>query len=289
MSSFQREWRYIAPLLCHPYHQMVLSMLLLVGVALSFYSPLLARFTLVIGLIFEIGLIFIGSSLQSWRSSIDRIEQDRQYDRQIQHFLSQIESQSPSDHSTQESLRAFYRIRDRIEELQTLSHDRRSFLQSTEFQALRHSSLEFLQLLLTRIHLSEELSSRSNFRTDHLQHIEHALLDPALLPADRLSLQKAREDQLAMKARQQQRQSRLLSIESSLMTIPDKIQEIYQLIMTNPYDFSQHTSLSEHLSSLQNQVNLQAQVQEELQTILPSTLTSQDIDARLQNAQQRSS
>lgn len=283
MTLFQ--WRYLRPLLTHPMNVIFVAGCCSLALLLALVWPS-SWLLLSLGVIVEIALIFLVSDLPVWKQRIDREQQQSQQDQQRTYLLEQIKK-IPKSTPIRNAMTAYNRMIDRIQSLEEMAQNGSNANHIDQFKA---TSLYFLTLIQTYSSLSTTNQSDVVAQARKtLRDIEEQLAQSDLSSAQRLQLQKAKEDQSSIIQRSSSREARLTALESSLLSIPDQMEEAYHIIMASPYASDVSERISESLRSLQQQENIHAQLESELSTLSSGDYSSDAIDARLAQATRQSS
>ena len=117
---------------------------------------------------------------------------------------------------------------------------------------------------------------------DNIAKIEARLRNESLSTTDRGHLNKALVEYRGVVERSKRRESRLLTIEASLNTIPDKLEEVYQMLSAAPYSSDTSQRIEESLNNLLMQEEVDSLVEMELSGLgsIPAAVPSPAVAAK---------
>jgi hypothetical protein len=179
-------------------------------------------------------------------------------------------SQAPSlDADDRQRMTAFNRMSDQIEALAGVARDRDSSLGEPEIERLLDAALDYLSLWLARLQIDEREG------TSDLRDIRAKLaqIEKSLPDADRATaaqLRRAQAEYQGILDRRGALVGKSMAIDAALATMPDKIEEIYQMIIAAPYSKGMGDRLEDSLSRLRLADELEQELSLNLSDTLPS-------------------
>jgi len=164
---------------------------------------------------------------------------------------------------------AFNRMIEQIQSLSVVAADRESSLGQPEIERLHDAALDFLSLWIARLEIDarEGASDLEDVR-DKLAQIEKSMPD-----ADRATATQLRRAQAEYKGILDRRGAlvgKTMAIDAALTAMPDKIEEIYQMVIAAPYSKGIGDRLEDSLSRLRLADELEQELSLDLSDTLPS-------------------
>jgi hypothetical protein len=179
-------------------------------------------------------------------------------------------SEAPSlDAANRQRMVAFNRMGEQIQALSGVAQDRDSSLGAPEIERLHDAALDYLSLWLARLQIDER-EGASDLRDirDKLAQIERSLPD-----ADRATAAQLRRAQIEYQGILDRRGAlagKTVAIDAALAAMPDKIEEIYQMVIAAPYSKGMGDRLEDSLSRLRLADELEQELSLNLSDTLPS-------------------
>lgn len=228
MSTGSSYWQAF---LLHPVNRMVVLGITSLGVLASF--PLgwpgmaLALFGLAA---VEVAGVAIVPSLPPFRSAIDRQRARADRESRRQRLLQEIELHGNSSHMSD-----YGQMQQRVASLYRMAQDATTTFGEREVEQLDDLTVRYLNLCLSDAVMHEENNNANG--TDAIQKklraIEQRLAQP--LPEDeKQQLAQARGEYQEALKRQARMASRRSTLEASLVAMPLRMEEVYQMVMTAP-------------------------------------------------------
>jgi len=175
----------------------------------------------------------------------------------------------PLEPADAQRVTAFNRMLEQIETLANVAKDRDSSLGPPEIERLHEATLDFLSLWIARLIIEErEGSSDMDDIRDRLAQIEQSLPD-----ADRSTsnqLRRAQAEYQGVLDRRNALIGKTVAIDAALTAMPDKVEEIYQMVVAAPYSKGIGDRLEDSLSRLQLADELEQDLSLGLSDTLPS-------------------
>jgi len=170
-----------------------------------------------------------------------------------------------------ERMKAYNRMVEQIDTLSRVANDRESTFGEREVERLHEASLDFLSLWLA----SKVIEAREE-NTD-LRDVRRKLsqVEAALQNADRASsiqLRRAAGEYQGILKRRDALVGKTVAIDAALLAMPDKVEEIYQMVIAAPYSKALDGRLEDSLSRLRLAEELEQELSFDLSDTLPSEL-----------------
>jgi hypothetical protein len=164
---------------------------------------------------------------------------------------------------------AFNRMNEQIQALSNVANDRTSSLGKTEIERLNDATLDFLSLWLARLQIdARESASDMRDINNKLEQIEKSL--PNADRATAAQLRRAQAEYQGILERRSALAGKTMAIDAALIAMPDKIEEVYQMVIAAPYSKGIGGRLEDSLSRLR----LADELEQELSLSLSDTLPS---------------
>ncbi len=185
-------------------------------------------------------------SLPSFRASVDREQRMQSRALRARQLISEINQRGDG-----QALATYWQMLERVQALRQTVQEHRTSLSLEDVDKLEDMTLDYLGLCAVNLSLK--------------QRKDHASEDVAAKRIASLQAQLARQNLPEDEARQlraalaeytetMQRSRRLAvrrsALEATLISLPDKMEEVYQLVITSPYSTEMGSKLEESLSRL---------------------------------------
>lgn len=157
---------------------------------------------------------------------------------------------------------------ERIRSLSSVASDRRTQLGSRELERLHEAAIDYLSLWLARLVID---TREQNVSTDDINR-EIKQLDTRLRnasPAEARQLQQARRDYVEMLSRRENMAGKGLAIDAAMLAMPDKIEEIYQMVLGAPFSSGLGDKIEDSLSRLRLEEALEQELSVDLTSQIP--------------------
>lgn len=180
-------------------------------------------------------------------------------------------------------MNAFNRMAEQIQALSDVADDRDSSLGEPEIERLHDASLDFLSLWLARLVIDarEGAFDVRDIRSK-LEQVEQAL--PKADRATAAQLRRAQAEYQGILDRRGALVGKTAAIDAALAAMPDKIEEIYQMVIAAPYSKGMGGRLEDSLSRLRLAEELEQELSLDLSDTLPSGVAfghaNDDVPAR---------
>lgn len=143
-------------------------------------------------------------------------------------------------------------IVERSEVLYRIAGEAESQLSYDDAERVDKASVDYLAMWLAQVTIQERLRSGEEATLDRrLREAERSLGEVDENDPRYRHLKMAYDDYLAIKLRHDKLVARRMSIEAALVSLPDQVEEIYQMVVASPYSSVLGSKLGESLSRLQ--------------------------------------
>lgn len=154
---------------------------------------------------------------------------------------------------------------ERVEAMYSIANDSRTNISAFEVDRFNDLTVSYLSLLYAWLNADSGLASqRFAEAQDNITKIETRLRETSMTVADRGHLSKALNEYRGVIERSKRRELRLTTIEASLNTIPDKLEEVYQMLSASPYSSDTSQRIEDSLNTLLLQEEVDSLVEAEL-------------------------
>lgn len=173
------------------------------------------------------------------------------------------------DTADRNRMTAFNKMIEQIQALSKVADDRDSSLGEREIERLHEASLDFLSLWLARLVIAAREGS-SDLRDIRRKLVQ---IEEALPNADRATaaqLRRAQAEYQGILNRRGALVGKTVAIDAALASMPDKIEEIYQMVIAAPYSKGMGGRLEDSLSRLRLAEELEQELSFDLSDTLPS-------------------
>ena len=152
-------------------------------------------------------------------------------------------------------------IVERSEALYRIAGEAQSQLSYDDAERVDKASVDYLALWLAQETIRERLRSGEEATIDRrLREAERSLEDVDANDPRYRHLKMAHDDYLAIKQRHDKLAARRMSIEAALVSLPDQVEEVYQLVVASPYSSTLGSRLGESLSRLQLEEDIELEL-----------------------------
>lgn len=202
-----------------------------------------------------VGVVALGSeilaalaipSLPSFQAAVDRAQhQQLRAQRRLQ-LLTEI-----SNYGDTRALDTYQHMALRVQALYQTADDKRSPLTRADVDKLEDLTIEYLGL--SAVHLSlKQRKDNANEDTvaKRISSIQAQLQNTALPKDEQRQLRSALAEYTEVQQRSRRLATRRSALEATLISLPDKMEEVYQLVITSPYSSEMGSKLEESLSRL---------------------------------------
>ena len=152
-------------------------------------------------------------------------------------------------------------IVERATVLYRIAGEEQSQLSYDDAERVDKASVDFLALWLAEATIQERIRSGEAATLDHrLREAEKMIAEVEQDDPRYRLLKMARDDYIASKQRHDKLQARLMSIDAALVSLPDQVEEIYQMVVASPYSTVLGSRLGESLSRLELEEDIEMEL-----------------------------
>ncbi len=163
--------------------------------------------------------------------------------------------------SGMEKWQKYQAVVERATVLYGIANEANSQLSYDDAERVDKASVDYLALWLAEVTIKERLRSGEEATIDQrLREAERALEAVDENDQRYKLLKMARDDYAAIKQRHDKLAARRMSIEAALVSLPDQVEEIYQIVVASPYSSSLGSKLGESLSRLQLEEDIELEL-----------------------------
>jgi hypothetical protein len=202
-----------------------------------------------------VGVVALGSeilaaltipSLPSFQASVDReLHQRVRAQRRLQ-LLTEI-----SNHGDTRALDTYQHMVARVQALYKTADDSRTTLTRTDVDKLEDLTVDYLGLCAVNLSLKQRKDNASDDTvTRRIAAVQAQLQNVALPDDEQRQLRNALNEYTEVLQRSRRLAARRSALEATLVSLPDKLEEVYQLVITSPYSSEMGGKLEESLSRL---------------------------------------
>ena len=201
--------------------------------------------------------------LPSFRSKIDRSARRAGIDQrraQLQQELFQL-------HGGMERVNGmamwqkYQAVVERAAVLYRIAGEAQSQLSYDDAERVDKASVDYLALWLAEVTIKDRLRSGEEATVERrLRDAEKALAEVEESDPRHRHMKMARDDYFAVKQRHDGLVARRMSIEAALVSLPDQVEEIYQMVVASPYSSVLGSKLGESLSRLQLEEDIELEL-----------------------------
>jgi hypothetical protein len=238
---------YLGAFLRHPTNRVALLAAAVVGIFASIplgWAGLAAVGVVALGT--EILAALAIPSLPSFQASVDRAQhQQMRAERRLQ-LLTEI-----SNHGDTRALDTYQHMASRVQALYRTADDKRSTLTRADVDKLEDLTIDYLGLSAVNLSLKQRKDNASeDLAAKRISSIQAQLQNTALAEDEQRQLRNALNEYTEVLQRSRRLAARRSALEATLISLPDKMEEVYQLVITSPYSSDMGGKLEESLSRL---------------------------------------
>lgn len=238
---------YWQAFLAHPYNQMVVWGATAAGVLASFPYGWdgLALALLALAAVEVVGLAVV-PGLPPFIASVDQKARHAERKAKRERLLSEVRMHGGSSH-----LRAYERMSQRVESLYRMASDTATSLSEREVEQLDDLTVNYLAMCLSDAAMrAKDGADNSGVTERKLRALAQRLAQGGLAQADEQQLLRAKQEYEEALARQHRMDIRRSALEASLVSMPVRMEEVYQMVMTAPSAGKLSALLEESMSKL---------------------------------------
>ncbi|MBK9574691.1 MAG: hypothetical protein IPO43_19215 [Rhodoferax sp.] len=238
---------YWRAFLTHPYNQMVIWGAAAAGVFASFPYGWdgLALALLALAAVEVVGLAVV-PGLPPFIASVDQKARRAERKAKRERLLSEVRMHGGSSH-----LRAYEQMSQRVESLYRMASDTATSLSEREVEQLDDLTVNYLAMCLSDAVMRAKDGADNNGVTERkLRALTQRLAQGGLAQDDEQQLLRAKQEYEEALARHQRMDIRRSALEASLVSMPVRMEEVYQMVMTAPSAGKLSALLEESMSKL---------------------------------------
>ncbi len=215
-----------------------------------------------------IASMFIPASL-TFREKVDRKYRQRAREAARQHLLDEIGRRTQGGKQFDKTLDIFEQMQQRIDSLYRLAGDYGSQFSERDIDKLDEASMDYLYARLALLVIEDRAASVDLKQIDERVRVIDRDLTAPPAGADIRQLQKARADYQALAARHRRMLSRKTALEAAVLSMPDQMEEIYQMVVAAPRSHELGVKLTEAVGNLRLREEIEGEVANDLATNIP--------------------
>lgn len=215
-----------------------------------------------------IASMFIPASI-TFRDKIDRKYKQQARAAARNHLLDEIQRRAQGGRQYDRTLTIFAQMQQRIDSLYRLAGDHGSQFSLRDIDKLDEASMDYLYAKLALLVIEDRAASIDLRQIDErVSAIDRELAAPPV-GADTQQLRKARADYQALAARHRRMLSRKTALEAAVLSMPDQLEEIYQMIVAAPRSHELGGKLAEAVGNLRLREEIEGEVANDLEAAIP--------------------
>lgn len=200
----------------------------------------------VVGLGTEVLAALAVPSLPSFRSWVDREQHHQARAQRRLTLLNEL-----SNYGDTNALATYQHMYGRVQALFQTAGDRRTALTRQDVEKLEDLTVDYLGLCVVNLSLKQRKDHASeDLVVKRIASIQTQLKNPALPEDEMRQLRNALAEYTEVMNRSRRLAVRRSTLEATLLSMPDKMEEVYQLVITSPYSSEMGGKLEESLARL---------------------------------------
>lgn len=273
---------YLGAFLKHPTNRMAL---LASGVAAIFASIPFGWTGLAL-----VGVVALGTEvlaalaipgLPSFRAWVDREQHHQARAQRRSQLVSELSSYGDSN-----ALATYQHMFNRVQALYQTAGDSRTTLTRQDVEKLEDLTVDYLGLCVVNLSLkSRKDHANEDVVIKRIANIQAQLKNPTLPEDEMRQLRSALAEYTEVMNRSRRLAVRRSTLEATLMSMPDKMEEVYQLVITSPYSSEMGSKLEESLARLRIAEEVAAEFEDPASYAFDVPPMAQASDARPSRAQ----
>ena len=194
----------------------------------------------------EILTALLVPDMTAFRASVDE-ERSRQFRMERQNrLLEELDQRGDS-----RALETFVHMRSRVDSLYKTAGDASTTLTKGDVDKLADLTVDYLNLCMVNLSLKERRSQVSDEDIrKRISALQTQLKSPSLAADEAHQIQKALAEYIDAGNRSRRLEVRRSTLEATLVSLPDKLEEVYQLVMAAPFSTDMGNKIEESLSRL---------------------------------------
>ncbi|MEO6277596.1 hypothetical protein [Roseateles sp.] len=205
--------------------------------------------------------IVVIPSLPPFKEWADREDRNRTLGAMYERLTAEIKAHGGSDH-----LQNFSQMTDRVASLYRMAGDANSTLTRFDVQQLEDTTIDFLRLCLSDAVMKEIRRKGTNEASiqNGLRDVQQAMARPGIGQAELAQLRRAEADFAESLRRQGRMAARRAMIDAALVSMPIRMDEVYQMVVTAPRNGNMGSLLEESLQKLRISEEVSMDLDQEL-------------------------
>ncbi len=185
-------------------------------------------------------------SLPAFRAGVDRDQRHQRREQRRLQLLTEI-----SHHGDTAALTTYQHMLGRVHALYQTAGDSRTTLTRDDVEKLEDLTVDYLGLCAVNLSLKQRKDHASDeLATKRIAGLQAQLQGKGLAEDEERQLRSALAEYTEVMNRSRRLALRRSALEASLVSMPDKMEEVYQLVITSPYSSDMGSKLEESLSRL---------------------------------------
>ena len=238
---------YLGAFLKHPTNRVALLAAAVVGIFASI--PLGWAGLAVVGVVAlgtEVLAALAIPSLPSFQAAVDRAQHQQMRAQRRLALLTEI-----SNYGDTRALDTYQHMLSRVQALYRTADDSRTTLSRADVDKLEDLTADYLGLCAVHLSLKQRKDNASDDTvTKRIASVQAQLQNTALPEDEQRQLRNALNEYTEVLQRSRRLAARRSALEATLISLPDKMEEVYQLVITSPYSSEMGSKLEESLSRL---------------------------------------
>ncbi len=238
---------YLGAFLKHPTNRVSLLASVVVGIFASIPLGWAGLATVgVVALGTEILAALTIPSMPSFQASVDRKQHQQMRAQRRLQLLTEI-----SNHGDTRALDTYQHMAERVHALYQTASDSRTTLSRADVDKLEDLTVDYLGLCAANLSLKQRKDNASEeVAAKRIASIQTQLQNQNLPDDEQRQLRAALNEYTEVVQRARRLAARRNALEATLIALPDKMEEVYQLVITSPYSSEMGGKLEESLSRL---------------------------------------
>lgn len=219
-----------------------------------------------------IAALYVPSSIK-FRDGVDRKWRARARAATRQRLLAEIDARARRTSVLQQTMNAYSRMASRVASLYSRADDRQTRLSFGDVERLDDATIQFLSMWLASLVMDERGDAiKPREIEERIAFLGREIASPKP-GADLRQLHKARAEYVAILERHNRMISRKRALDAAMLSMPDRLEEIYQTIMTAPLSEEVGSWLDESIAKLRLQEDIEAELAGDVAEAVPGMAT----------------
>lgn len=200
----------------------------------------------VVGAGFEALAALTIPSLPSFRAGVDREQRHQARDQRRLQLLTEL-----SNYGDTAAINTYQHMLKRVQALYQTASDSRTQLTREDVEKLEDLTVDYLGLCVVNLSLKQRKDHASDeVAAKRIAGLQAQLQNKGLPQDEERQLRNALAEYTEVMNRSRRLAVRRSALEATLVSMPDKMEEVYQLVITSPYSSDMGSKLEESLSRL---------------------------------------